>query len=64
LTVLGELFRKEFQCHVAMELPVLGLVDDTHAPATELFQNAIVADYAANHARKPSLTPILGHGCS
>jgi hypothetical protein len=64
LPVLGEFFRQELQGDGALELGVLGLIDDTHAPAAELLNDAIVRDYAANHARKPSSTPILGHGCS
>ena len=32
-----------------MELSVLGFVDDAHAPATELFEDAVVRDGLANH---------------
>ena len=42
----------------------LTLVDHAHASAAQLRKDAIVAHYATNDARKPSLTPILGCACS
>jgi hypothetical protein len=43
---------------------LLSLIDDTHPAAAELFQDAVVPNGAAYHARKPSLRRILGHFCS
>jgi hypothetical protein len=55
LPVLREFFRQELEGNKPTELGVLGLIDDTHAPATELLDDAIVTDYAANHGKQPSL---------
>ena len=49
LSVLGELIRQELQGDAAAELEVLGLVDDAHAPASELREDAIVGDRLADH---------------
>jgi hypothetical protein len=40
--VLGHFARQEFQTDRAMKPRVLGLVDDAHTSATELFDDAIV----------------------
>jgi hypothetical protein len=39
---------------VAVELCVLSLVDDTHAAAPELFQNAIVGNSLTDHGETAS----------
>jgi hypothetical protein len=49
LTVLGQLSGKEFQSHKATEFDILSLVDDTHAAAAELLDDAIVRDSLADH---------------
>ncbi len=40
--ILGHLRREEFQADGAMEPRVLSLVNDTHAAATKLFDDAVV----------------------
>jgi hypothetical protein len=40
---------KELERHPAAEPRILGLVDDTHAPAAELLEHAIVGDGLADH---------------
>ena len=47
--VWREPVRKEFQGDEAVELGVLGLVDHSHAAATEFFEDAVVRDGLANH---------------
>ncbi|MDA1313529.1 MAG: hypothetical protein O2968_09365 [Acidobacteria bacterium] len=42
--------RQKFQCDGAVELRVLGLVDDTHAAFTEFLGDAVVRDGLADHA--------------
>ena len=64
LPVLGEFFRQELQGDGTLELGVLGLIDDTHAPATQLLQDAIVGNGLANHTRNQPLHAILGCACS
>ena len=49
LMVLGHFFRQELERDEAMELGVLGLIDDTHTAASELLQHAIVGNRLANH---------------
>jgi hypothetical protein len=44
LRVAGNFFRKKLEGDEAVEPGILGLVDHTHAPATELFQDAVVRD--------------------
>ncbi len=64
LPVLRQVFRQEFQRHQAAQLRVLGLVDDAHAAATELFENAVVGDCLADHGEGACLCPgILGCRC-
>ena len=55
LMVLGEPFRQELEGDKAVELDVLGLVDHTHSAAAEFFQDAIVGNRLASHARNPEL---------
>jgi hypothetical protein len=44
LAVLRKVFRKEFQCNKSVQAGVLGLVDHTHAPAAEFFEDTVVGD--------------------
>jgi hypothetical protein len=53
LSVLGEFFRQELQRDGALEFGVLGLIDHTHTPATQLFYDAVVGDRLADHGRAP-----------
>jgi len=39
----------EYQCCLAAQAEVFGLINDTHPAAAEFFQNAIVRDGLANH---------------
>ena len=55
LMVLGHFFRQEFERNEAVELGVLGLVDDTHSAAPELLQDAVVGDGGAGHLAEPRL---------
>ena len=50
LPVPGEVFGKELQRHHAAEFGVLGFVHDTHPPASELFEDAVVGNCFAEHA--------------
>jgi hypothetical protein len=59
-----ELFRQELEGNKPTELGVLGLIDDTHAPATEFLNNAIVRNGLANHARNRPFGAMLGRVCS
>ena len=49
LVVFRKFLRQEFQSDEATQLGVLGLIDHTHAAATELLQDAIVRDGCADH---------------
>src|SRR6185312_10286551 len=44
LRIFRKLIREEFQGHITAKLNVLGLVDDTHSAATELFYDAVMGD--------------------
>ena len=45
----GHTFRQKLERDEKVETCILGFVDDTHAAATELFEDAIVRDGLANH---------------
>src|SRR5260370_29776374 len=47
--VTCKLFGKKLQRDESAKFEILGLVDDTHAPATELFEDPVVRDSPANH---------------
>src|SRR5438445_9484696 len=49
LRVSGNIFWQEFECDKAMQPSVLGLVNHTHAPAAQLFDDAVVRDGLTNH---------------
>ena len=62
LRILGHFIGQELEGYEAAELGVLGFVDDTHASAPELFDDAVVRDILVDHGR-PRRTPgvaILG----
>jgi hypothetical protein len=44
--------KQELQRHQPAEFGVLGLVDDAHATATELFYDAVVRNRLADHGRR------------
>src|SRR6516162_2978348 len=49
LAVLGKMFRQKLQGDEAAELGVLGLINHTHAAATQLLEDAVMRDRATNH---------------
>ena len=50
LTILSHVFRQEFESDETIEPGVFGLVNDTHAAAAQLFNNAVVGDSLADHS--------------
>ena len=50
LGILGDAGRKKFEGDKAAESDVFGLIDDTHATATQLFDHAVMGDGFAEHA--------------
>src|SRR5713101_744216 len=52
LRVLGNVVRQKFQGDETTEHRILGLVDDTHAPAVQLLDDAVVRDGLADHWRE------------
>jgi hypothetical protein len=44
--------RKEFQCDDAVELGVVGLVDDAHAAFAELLEDLVVRNRLTDEARR------------
>jgi len=44
-------FGEEFQCDAASKLGVFSLVDDTHAAAAKLAEDAVVGDGLVEHGR-------------
>src|SRR5438309_11553919 len=51
LAILGHAFRQELKGDKAVQPRVFGLVDNTHAAATELLDDAVVRDGLAKHKR-------------
>ena len=49
LRVVGQILRQELQRDRPAELGVLSLVNHTHAPAAELFDDPVMGDDFANH---------------
>jgi hypothetical protein len=49
LRILGDLIGQELQGDEAMPLYVFSFVDDTHPPAAEFFDDAIVGDSLVDH---------------
>jgi len=46
---MAEMWREKFEGDEAVELQVLGFVDDAHATAAELFNDFIMGDDLADH---------------
>ena len=59
LRIFRNFIRKKFQCHEAFQLRVLSLVDDAHAAATKLFNNAVMRYVLADHAREESGSAVI-----
>ena len=55
MRVSGNIFRQELKRDETMQSRVLSLVDHTHAPAAEFFDNAVVRDDRGEHGAKPML---------
>ncbi len=51
LRILGHRIRKEFQRDEAMQLRVLGLIDNAHTTAAKFFDDAVVRYGLADHVR-------------
>ena len=47
--VLRDQLRQKFKCHHPTKLSVLGLINHTHPPATEFFDDPIMRDGMADH---------------
>ena len=60
LLILGHPVGQELKRHEAAQRGILGLVDDTHAPAAELLQDAVVRYGLAHHVSEPIFAGILG----
>jgi hypothetical protein len=48
LRICGHVLGKKFQGHETAELAVFGLIDHTHAAATEFFHDAVLANRLAD----------------
>ena len=48
-----ELIGQELQSNVAAQTQVFGLIDHTHAAATQLLQDAVMRNGLASHGRTP-----------
>jgi hypothetical protein len=57
-------FGHELEGDEPAEFGVFGLIDHTHAAATELLRDAAVGNCLANHARNQPLRTMLGGACS
>src|SRR5208282_5796336 len=55
LGIAGEIFGKKLKGDEAVEASVFGFVDDAHAAATELLDDAIVRDSQADHCLETAL---------
>src|SRR6185369_1936919 len=56
LRIVGDFIREELQGYEAVQSRILGLVNHTHPPSTQLFQDAVMRDGLADQLRRPSLT--------
>ena len=55
MLVSGNIFRQELKRDETMQSRIFGLVDNTHATATKLLDNAVVRDGGVDHGAKPML---------
>src|SRR5882724_10884648 len=60
LRVPGEIIGEEFQGDKSVEARVLGFVDNAHAAATELFDDAVVGDGLPDQGGVRHLADMLG----
>jgi len=51
LRIAGNLFGQEFQGHESVQAGIFGLINDAHAAATELLDDAVMGDGLTNHWR-------------
>ena len=49
ILVDGNVCRKKFECDNPAELEVLGLIDNAHAPLSQLFKNLVMRNCLADH---------------
>jgi hypothetical protein len=49
LRIVSDIFRKEFKGYETVEARVFRFVDDAHASAAEIFDDAVMRDGLANH---------------
>src|SRR5208283_2008305 len=49
LRIFGHVIRQKFQRDKAQQAGVLGLVDDTHTPAAEFLDDAVMRDDLVDH---------------
>jgi hypothetical protein len=59
LRVASEVFREELNCDEPVEASIFGLVDDAHASAAELLDNAIMRDGLADHVVGAKLWSVM-----
>jgi hypothetical protein len=64
LPIARKLFGQKLQCDLAVKLSVFGLVDDTHASATEFFQDAIVGNGLTDGDHGSATSPCAMNGTS
>jgi hypothetical protein len=60
LCVMGNIFGQEFERDEATKLGILSLVDDTHATAAELFDDAVMRDPLSDHGWRRTQQAMLG----
>src|SRR5580698_6454871 len=51
---------EKLQCNEPVEASVLGLVDDSHAPAAHLFQNVVVRDVLVDQGERNPCRAMVG----
>ena len=54
----SDVLRRELQGDDALELRVLGLLDDAHATLAELLEDAVVRDGGADHCQPAPFDPL------
>ena len=59
LPILSDVFREKFQRDKAVEARVLRFVNNTHAAAAQLLDDAVMRDNLANHSPPPDWAEIL-----